>query len=508
MHTINPRLPYITLFLLIFTFLIIRTAWLSDDIFITFRTVLNWLHGSGAVFNIGERVQAYTHPLWFLLLSGGTWLFGNIFYVTFGLSIILSVGTLWLLLKYYAIDIPKILLLAIILCCSKAFIDYSTSGLENVLAYFLLTLIILSVNQIPKNIYQLSLFTLLASLLFLTRADLILLITPLIIYICWQVRTSHIVITGLLLGSLPALAWLGFSTFYYGFPFPNTAYAKLGTGIPTLELILQGGYYFLDSLDRDPITLLTIFFSLIISFLYASYKLKALALGIMLYLLYILFIGGDFMSGRFFAAPLLVATILLIHYPSSIFKPIFLIVFLLIGFSPLFASNLFSNSNYKNQNVNAKGIADERAYYFQERGLITGYRQRFNMLPWKKFPLPNKVEIFCDILGVKSLQMPTIHIIDPCALTDPLLARLSASYTPQWRIGHFIRPIPDGYAKSIQTNTNQLHDSALHKYYEKLSLITHGELFSKERLLAIWEINQGKYQPWLNSYQNDRQNKK
>lgn len=507
MQTINPRLPYITLFLLIFTFLIIRTAWLSDDIFITFRTILNWLHGAGPVFNIGERVQAYTHPLWFLLLSGGTWLFGNIFYVTFGLSIILAVGTLWLLLKYYALDTPKILLLAIILCCSKAFIDYSTSGLENVLAYFLLTLIILSVNQIPKNIYQLSLFTLLASLLFLTRADLILLIAPLIIYICWQIRTPHIVIIGLLLGSLPAVAWLGFSTFYYGFPFPNTAYAKLGAGIPTFELVLQGGYYFLDSLDRDPITLLTILFSLGISFFYASHKLKTLAIGIMFYLLYILFIGGDFMSGRFFAVPLLVATILLIQFPSSLFTQTFLAVFLLIGFSPLFASNLFSNSNYKNQSVNAKGVADERAYYFQERGLITGYRQRFNMLPWKKFPLPNKVEVFCDILGVKSLQMPTTHIIDPCALTDPFLARLPVNNTTQWRIGHFIRPIPSGYAKSIETNTNQLHDPALRKYYEKLRLITHGELFSLERLSAIWAINQGTYQPWLDNYQNNRQRK-
>ena len=33
-------------------------------------------------------------------------------------------------------------------------------------------------------------------------------------------------------GSLPLLLWLGFSLFYYGFLFPNTAYAKLNNGVP------------------------------------------------------------------------------------------------------------------------------------------------------------------------------------------------------------------------------------------------------------------------------------
>ena len=47
------------------------TGWVCDDAYITFRHVLNCLGGYGPVFNPGERVQAYTHPLWFLLLLGG-----------------------------------------------------------------------------------------------------------------------------------------------------------------------------------------------------------------------------------------------------------------------------------------------------------------------------------------------------------------------------------------------------------------------------------------------------
>ena len=61
------------------------------------------------------------------------------------------------------------------------------------------------------------------------------------------------------LGMAPLAAWLGFSTFYYGFPFPNTAYAKLNNGSPFLGV---GAARLLAisciSLETDPLTLATI----------------------------------------------------------------------------------------------------------------------------------------------------------------------------------------------------------------------------------------------------------
>jgi hypothetical protein len=45
-------------------------------------------------------------------------------------------------------------------------------------------------------------------------------------------------------------------SFYYGAIFPNTAYAKLNTGlISQAELWQQGGIYFANSLAWDPVTL-------------------------------------------------------------------------------------------------------------------------------------------------------------------------------------------------------------------------------------------------------------
>src|SRR5262245_6018851 len=49
--------------------LVVRTAWVSDDSFITMRTVDNWVHGHGLTWNPVERVQAYTHPLFLFVVA-------------------------------------------------------------------------------------------------------------------------------------------------------------------------------------------------------------------------------------------------------------------------------------------------------------------------------------------------------------------------------------------------------------------------------------------------------
>ena len=45
----------------------LANAWVCDDAYITFRSIDNLVNGLGPVWNAGERVQAFTHPLWFLL---------------------------------------------------------------------------------------------------------------------------------------------------------------------------------------------------------------------------------------------------------------------------------------------------------------------------------------------------------------------------------------------------------------------------------------------------------
>src|SRR5262245_10428589 len=57
-----------------FLLLVIRNAWVSDDAIITFRVVENFLAGYGLGYNPYIRVQAFTHPLWMLLISLVYWI--------------------------------------------------------------------------------------------------------------------------------------------------------------------------------------------------------------------------------------------------------------------------------------------------------------------------------------------------------------------------------------------------------------------------------------------------
>ena len=47
-------------------------------------------------------------------------------------------------------------------------------------------------------------------------------------------------------GLAPLLLWLLWATLYFGFPFPNTAYAKLNLEIPRSVLLSQGLTYVVD----------------------------------------------------------------------------------------------------------------------------------------------------------------------------------------------------------------------------------------------------------------------
>jgi len=104
---------------------------------------------------------------------------------------------------------------------------------------------------------------------------------------------------------------------YYGFPFPNTAYAKLNTGIPALEYAAHGLRYLQSCLRDDPLTLCVIVLALGVAAFRRDRRQLMVAAGVTLYLAYVVKIGGDFMSGRYLAAPLLAAVVLLVNIPYS-----------------------------------------------------------------------------------------------------------------------------------------------------------------------------------------------
>jgi len=55
-----------------FTYLFLANSWVGDDAYIMFRVVDNFVNGYGLRWNVANRVQAYTHPLWMLVMTGVT----------------------------------------------------------------------------------------------------------------------------------------------------------------------------------------------------------------------------------------------------------------------------------------------------------------------------------------------------------------------------------------------------------------------------------------------------
>jgi len=490
------RLPLVLLALLVVV--LARTAWLCDDALITLRSVVHWQDGWGLRWNVGERVQVFTHPLWMLLLAGATGLTGELFRSTLALAAACSLAALGLLARQLRETPGRAALVLAVLLGSKAWVDFASGGLENPLAYLLLVLLVGAAGRAASG-RSLAAVVGLGSLVFLTRMDLALLAAPLVLHATWRCPGRARRAKAWALGALPALAWLAFATWYFGFPLPNTAYAKLGAGIPGGELVTQGARYLLDSLGRGPLTRAATGGALALALARGDARARALALGTLAYLAYVLRIGGDFMSGRFLAVPLLAALLAAAPGPALPPRRAGALVALALGLGLLaHGPNLLAGADYADRwpaSIAPPGlIVDERAYYWERFGWLAEDRPPYPAVlrqPWRPGALPEAVVVESTV-GFEGLRRgPGVHVVDRMALTDPLLARLPARRDLFQRIGHFERLLPRGYLRSLFEGEVHLADPALAAYARKLWVATRAPLGAPGRLGALLDLNRG-----------------
>lgn len=498
--------------------LMLKNAWLSDDAFITFRTVDNVVSGHGPVYNVGERVQGYTHPLWMGLLVPLRMLLGELCYSTFALSILLSAVAAGILLMR-AGNRQMVIFTALALASSKAFMDYTTSGLENPLSYFLLALLVAQARKTTPTRKSLFTLSLLASFAALNRLDMVLITSPLLAYQWWKLRGTKS-LTAVLLGQSPLIAWTIFSLLYYGAPVANTVYAKLGAGVPLEVTLLQGTAYFTDSWLRDPVTLTSVSVAMVLGTVGGRAHHVCLGIGISLYLLYILTIGGDFMSGRFFAVPMFVSAGIMAGIIER-WRPIpagLACSALLLLSLPSVKANLLSGPRFGDvplvqteqfgplplSLIPPNGISDERAFYYPATGLLRPDGDPFPSHQWARWGRQARSSKPGVVVGY-AIGMwgyyagPEIHVIDRNALTDFLLARLPVPPGEIPRIGHFTRELPPGYLESVETGENRLAAPAMAEFYDAVRLVIESPLLSEERLTAIWKMNTGGYAQLIES---------
>ncbi len=502
------------LLIILLAVVLVRTGWVCDDAYITLRSVDNFVQGLGLRWNPAERVQSYTHPLWMFLLAAIYYFTRAPYFTALILGMILSLVTAVLVAFRVGRSTGGVVLALLILILSKAFTDYSTSGLENPLSHLLLVLLMLVYLRESTDLRRLFQISLLTALIALNRLDLLLMAGPFMLA-TWKETGWVKGWRPVLIGLLPIILWEIFSLVYYGLPFPNTAYAKLDTGLSQGEMIRQSGWYFWQSLKIDPLTLTTVLAGIILALTRRSKGDWPVAIGTLLYLLYVVKIGGDFMGGRFFVAPLLIAVLLIARVdftPPKLRRlvPLFALLVVVLGFSSL-ENPLLSGSSYgsvisSSQNfLNNGGVADERAYYYQAAGLLN-YRSG---IAWPdhrytrsgiEFSRSDKKIVFTSNVGYLGyFAGPHIYLYDPLALSDPLLSHLPV-VRYRWRIGHGFRMAPDGHIESAALDTNVIVDSSLHAYYDVIRTLTRKPIFSFKRFREIIAFNLGAYDHLIHEY--------
>jgi len=504
--------------LALFLFILAR-AWVAEDAYITFRVIDNFMNGYGLRWNTFERVQAYTHPLWMLLHIPLVAIWPNLFLVSISLSVTCSSMAALVSLATAHKPVPTALTFFFLpLALSKSFMDYTSSGLENPLSYLLFAAfghVLMKRQEHPR-------FWLLASLCLagalLNRLDSIILYAPAAGYVSYT-RWNDIRWRQVLLGFAPLAAWFTFSLFYYGFLFPNTKYAKLGTDMSLLLYITQGLHYVQYLLIWDTPGLLLLLSALVFVLQPKRFQADgafpmlpaAIAVGVIWNACYVIYVGGDYMAGRFWAVPIFVtAWLWLMFFPArpklDILASVAVALLAATGVPPL----LRNIHDICDICIPLKGKVLDATHIFSSNDLFKSYfppairRQgKYSFAnDGKKLaeetPPPTKVLFFIGMPGYYA--GPQVKIIDQLGLADPLLARLPASHQQGFYIGHFRRDIPKGYEQALKTGSLDAMPPNLAKYYEKLQFITQGDLWNMDRLQTILYFNLGYYDFWKQQY--------
>lgn len=479
------------------------SAWLDDDAFVTFRTIDNLLAGRGLTWNPVERVQAFTHPLWLFVEAAAVAVTGEVEVTCLGLAIVISIATVALLVFRVAPTRQAGCVLAGGLLVSKAYVDFATSGLEDPLTRLLLVVFVLAAAREGGGVFALAL---LAGLATLCRPDAILLFLPaLATRLLSRRQPRELLATAA--GFAPVAVWGLFALLYYGTPFPNTAYAKLGGGVSRAERGAHGLGYLLDSLLRDPITLGVIAVAIVLALRGRQGIDRGVVAGAALYLAYVVAIGGDYMSGRFLGLPFLTCAVALARapWPTPSRRATSL-----VASAVVLALAVRSAEPFLRTEIGVFRTGDERRTHHPYTGLV----HLLGAERWPEHSLRLRGEraahdgtrVLVDgAIGMVGFYAgPTVHVVDMFALSDPLLARLPGERRRDgdlaWRPGHVPRPIPAGYLESLPAGPNRVEDPDLAAYLDELWWVTRGPLLDPGRLRAAVRFGLGGDDPRLGRY--------
>jgi len=225
----------------------------TDDPFISYRYAQNLVAGHGLVFNPGERVEGYTNFLWTMMLAGGIALGIDPVPLSKVAGILSELLTLAVVIGCGARISPSPwgpLAAALALIANRSYITWGGGGLEAPL-FGLLTVCAVCVFIRSDTRWGLASAGVFSALAALTRPEGALLPLAIAVVHVARARREHggreafrgalALAAGFLAVFLPHFIW---RLAYYGYPLPNTFYAKVGGNIA--GRLARGSTYTID----------------------------------------------------------------------------------------------------------------------------------------------------------------------------------------------------------------------------------------------------------------------
>lgn len=474
-----------------------RRGWLCDDAFISFRYADNFVHGRGLVFNVGDRVQGFTNPLWVLVYALPHAIPGDVYAKGMLFSLLVSAGAASALAWGFSRNPFVGAAGAFVLGFSEAAGDFATSGLENPLSHVLLLAFAASflaeLSGPRRTPFRALAPWLCAGLALTVRIDLLPSLAPGLFVVALAQRrrlSPHELVRTVALGLSPFLAWALFATVYYGSPVPNTAIAKLGVSLPRNEVLGQGLRYLFVTVERDPLTVFVLVAGIVCG---CSRRVtRPLALGVLLQVVYVVWVGGDFMAGRFLTAPFYLALTLCVTLLDALDDAkVTQTALAVAAFVAVLSPYRPFEETPSNREVPTSGIVSEREFYGEELGLGVNLRKRaYRRHSFYRqgvvFRKGRERFVYFENAGLAGYAAgPKRHLVDAAGLTDAFLARMPRETQREWRIAHYGRKVPAGYLRTLRTGKMRLTDARHRELYRRLQLITRGTIFSAARLEAI-----------------------
>ena len=511
--------------ILIFTVIITLLAWQSDDSYHAYIMAKNLVDGNGFVYNIGQRATASSCPLYTLVIAAAYFIIRDMFFVSLLINIVFSSVAFGIVIRNFCKTKKQVIFCLLVLIGSASFVSYTTSGLENSMLFLLGACFMkLYFSSERYNAKKMLILAVLVALIAMTRMDAVLIFVPmaLFVYLTKREGVSFPKAVGIgVIGLLPFVLWELFATFYYGFPFPNTAYAKLGTNIGLRDYIIRGLRYYMNAAICDPIILIVPLFVMIAAFSVKKSQYIACMAGPFLYGLYLLYIGGDFMMGRHFTLLFFISLICYVDIKNREFSELgrgaalhrMFTGFIIATLIYTGTSHVLSDQFLFGRSIGSP-ISDERAGYFNTSSLFNNVVSLIRtgdlciQNTWnddgvrevRDSNMPGA--ILESVPGIVKYYNNDLYLNDLYALGDPYLAHLPAVHEPGWRIGHMWRDTPVGYLNLVRFGWGYgaIKNQDAREYYEIIDEITRGPLFDKDRISKVININLGKYDYLIDNY--------